>query len=157
MPRQPHLHVRVSPTVLEAIDRVAAVEGTGRSAATLKVLTAGLESLGGDCGVVQAGIDASLERLESLNDRLTAVENGLATATAEGLADLYTRQLRFFENLIAWEVEILMLLRVSIGGSAPQLVADAQKHAHEFLRKKYAQFGLDAPAPVTAPATVRRA
>jgi hypothetical protein len=150
MPRQPHLHVRVNPSLLEAIDRVAAVDGTGRTAATVKILHLGLEGLGGGRVLVEEGIDASLERLEALNDRLTAVENGLATATAEGLADLYRKQLRFFENLIAWEVEILMLLRISIGGGAPQLVADAQKHAHEFLVKKYAQFGLDAPA--TAPA-----
>lgn len=150
MPRQPHLHVRVSPTFLDAIDRVAAVDGSSRTAATLKVLNLGLEALGGRRAALEEGLDASLERLEALNDRLTAVENGIANATAEGLADLYRKQLRFFENLIAWEVEVLMLLRVSIGGGAPQLVADAQKHAHEFLVKKYAQFGLEAPAPSPA-------
>lgn len=153
MPRQPHLHVRLSPTLLDAIDRVAAVDGATRSAATLKLVSLGLEALGGRRAVVDDGLDAALERLEALNDHLSAVENGLAHATAEGLADLYRKQLRFFENLIAWEVEVLMLLRVSIGGRSPQLVADAQKHAHEFLVKKYAQFGLEAPSATA----VRRA
>lgn len=145
MPRLPKISLRATPDVVDKLDARAREDGTTRSQAALKLIDLGLDRLRPENQTLHDAIDAALERVEGLNDRLTSVETGLTNTMTKAFDELYSRQLALLENLVAWEVEALMLLRASIGSRTPELVTEAQNHAREFLHKKYALLDRTAP------------
>lgn len=140
------LSFRVTPELLAQLESRAQADGTTRSRAALRLIELGLDATNPNRQTIHDAIDAALERADALQDRLTAVETGITNAMTKAFDELYSRQLALLENLVAWEVEALMLLRASIGSRTPELVTDAQQHTRDFLQKKYAQLDRTAPA-----------
>jgi hypothetical protein len=85
------------------------------------------------------------ERLEALDERLSAEQNALSRALAAGLNDAYQKLFVVLENCFVIDVELLLLLRISMAKRDPATAREAREMARDFIQKKYLQFGLKPP------------